>query len=594
MSFKMATSCISGSMYKNILAFLVVIMISTGFWGRAQNPVLPDSSFSYQAPLDMDLYLAGNFGELRNNHFHAGLDFKTQGTVNHPVYSFADGYVCRVGINALGYGIVAYVRHPQLGLTSVYAHLNDFNDAINEKLRAQQIAREENNIQVVFQPGELPVKMGDVIAKSGNTGSSGGPHVHFELRDCNDEDDEFYNPMPFFRDRISDRKPPRASHVYFYPLGGVVNGLTGRQSASVIVTQTGQRTINKRITAWGRIGLGIKAFDYIENMANTYGVYSVELYVDDRLIYHFTCDRFRYSERKYTNSLTDYRGWVNNRFMIQKSFIEPANYLRMIDRSLGDGTIEINEERDYPFRYVLTDAHGNKSEVEFRVKGKKSLLPRDPYKDVKAGTFLTKGILVRVEEPLDFDSAGCRIQMPAGNLYTTTELPFRRTVHNDPQRPCISPVYAVGNTSLPCHRSYSLTIPVPKAYADTLTQPEKLYIANLDDGYVGGKYKNGAVQVRLSEFGHFAVRRDQSKPTGTIVSMTWNRAQISVADKGSGVARYKVFIDGHFVPFDLNRYGKRIGHPRYYGIQRGKMHDVKIWVVDHCGNENTIHLKKFF
>lgn len=574
-----------------VIAACSVMMLQAVF---AQGPVLPDAKYPYQAPLNMDLFLAGNFGELRNNHFHAGLDFKTQGIVDQPVYSFADGYVCRVGINARGYGLVLYVRHPQMGLTSVYGHLNGFSDYIYNKVREKQIEMELNNIQVAFDPGELPVKMGDMIAKSGNTGSSGGPHVHFELRDCNDSDDEFFNPMPFFREQIADHRAPRASHIYFYPLGGLVNGLTVRQQAAVIIAQSGVRTTNRTVSAWGRIGLGLKAFDYIENMGNTYGVYRIQLYMDDKLIYSFVADRFRHSERRYTNSLTDFRGWVNNRSMIQKSFIEPGNHLRMIDKTLGDGTVIIDEERPYHFRYVLEDAHGNKSEIEFNIKGKKGTLPQVPYEGLKSGTWLNKGILVRANESLDFDSLGCHIKMPAQNLYTDTELPFRRTVQTDPQRPCVSDVFVIGSQSIAVHDYYDLTIPLPKGYADTLTNPQQLYIVNLDGGYIGGTYKDGAMHARVMEFGHFAIRRDTSKPSGTIVSMTWNNAQISVSDRGSGVAKYKVFIDGHFVPFDLNRYGRRTGQPRYYGVERNKMHDVLIWVQDYCGNESTIEMKKRF
>jgi len=580
-------------MYKQLFAILF-IMISTGFWANAQNPVLPDSIHSYQSPLDMELFLAGNFGELRNNHFHAGLDFKTQGTVDHPVRSFADGYVCRVGINALGYGIVVYVRHPQMGLTSVYGHLNGFSDYIYKKVRARQTELEENNIQLTFGPEELPVKQGDIIAKSGNTGSSGGPHVHFELRDCNDEDDEFFNPMPFFRKNISDGRAPRANTIYFYPRGGVVAGLTSRQAATVIVAQSGKRTINKNYSAWGRIGLGVKAFDYIENMGNTYGVYRIQLYKDDKLIYHFVADRFRHSERRYTNSLTDFRGWVNQRSMIQQSFIAPGNHLRMIDRTLGDGTFVIDEERLYHFKYVLTDTHGNKSEIEFTIKGKKYTLPKDPYEGLKTGDVTGKGILVRVEDELDFDSLGCHIHMPAENLYETTVLPFKRSVQTDPQRPCVSDIYVTGSAAMPVHDFYDLSIPLPKAYTDTLTDPKALFVVNLDGGYIGGTYKDGAMHVKVREFGRFVVRRDISKPSGTIVSMSYNRAQISVADRGSGVAQYKVFIDGHFVPFDLNRYGKRIGQPRHYGVQKGKTHDVRIWVKDNCGNESVVDMKKYF
>lgn len=560
----------------------------------AQGPVLPDSTQEYCPPLNMELFLAGNFAELRNNHFHAGLDFKTQGVVDHPVYSFADGYVCRVGINARGYGLCLYVRHPQLGLTSVYAHLNDFSEYIYNKVREKQTKLEENNIQVSFEPDELPIKRGDVIAKSGNTGSSGGPHVHFELRDCNDEDDEFFNPMPFFLKDIADHRAPRATNIYVYPLGGVVNGLTSRQQAAVIVAQSGKRTTNRTFMAWGRIGLGIKAFDYIENMGNTYGVYRIQLYKDDELIYHFVADRFKHSERRYTNSLTDFRAWMTQRLLIQQSFLEPGNHLRMIDKTIGDGTFVIDEERVYLFRYVLSDAHGNETQIEFSIKGKKYNLPKDPYEGIETGAWMGKGVLVKAEDALDFDSLGCRIQMPAQNLYTTQILPFKRTVQTDPQKPCVSDVFVVGHGTIPVHGFYELTIPISQSYADTLTSPEQLYVVNLDGGYLGGTYKDGAMHVKVREFGRFAVRRDAYKPSGTIVSMTWNRAQVSVSDRGSGVARFKVFIDGHFVPFDQNRYGRRQGQPRYYGVEKNKMHDVRIWVQDYCGNESTIEMQKRF
>lgn len=574
-----------------IIAACSIIHLQAVF---AQGPVLPDSTQSYCSPLNMELFLAGNFGELRNNHFHAGLDFKTQGVVDHPVYCFADGYVCRVGINARGYGLVVYVRHPQLGLTSAYAHLNDFSEYIYNKVREKQTKLEANNIQVSFEPDELPVKKGDVIAKSGNTGSSGGPHVHFELRDCNDEDDEFFNPIHFFLKDVADHRAPRATNIYLYPLGGLVNGLNSRQQAAVIVAQSGKRTTNRTFTAWGRVGLGIKAFDYIENMGNTYGVYRIQLYKDDQLIYNFVADRFKHSERRYTNSLTDFRAWMTQRSLIQQSFIEPGNHLRMIDKGIGDGTFVIDEERLYHFRYVLGDAHGNESVIEFNIKGKKANLPADPYQGLKTGTWMGKGVLVRVEDALDFDSLGCHIHMPAENLYTTQVLPFKRTVQTDPQLPCISDVFVVGHGTIPVHGYYDLTIPLPKAYTDTLTHPEQLFVINLDGGFVGGTYKDGAMHVKVQEFGRFAVRRDVHKPTGTIVSMTWNRAQISVADRGSGVAQYKVFIDGHFVPFDLNRYGRRMGQPRYYGVEKNKMHDVRIWVRDYCGNESTIEMQKRF
>ncbi len=573
--------------------------MGTGAWAQTASltPVLPDSGMQYCLPIDMEPFLAGNFGELRKNHFHAGLDFKTQSTVNHPVRAFADGYVCRAGINAYGYGLVLYVRHPQYQLTSVYAHLNGFSAYIYNKVRARQAEMEENNAQVWFEPDELPVKMGDIIAQSGNTGSSGGPHVHFELRDCNDDDDAFYNPMPFFVDSIADHKPPRASHVYLYPLGGLANGQSVRQTAAVIKSQSGQRTLNRVFTAWGRVGLGIKAFDYMENQSNLYGVTSIQLYKDDELIYHYDCRGFRYSERRYTNSLTDYAAWLLHGSLIQKSFIEPGNRLQMIDHTLGDGTFVIDEERTYQFRYVLSDAHGNQSEICFPVRGKK--FPHGPansplWSDMPAGTRTGKGILVRCQEPFRFDSLGCSFSLDPGNLYADAILPFWKSLVAEPVKPCVSDIYTIGEVSVPVHGTFPISIPIPKAYADTLTHPEQLYIVNVDGGYEGGEYRDGAVHANVSAFGRYAVRRDTKKPIAGFTSLTWNRGQISVSDVGSGVKQFKVFIDGKFVPFDLNRYGCRYGYPRHFGIEKGKTHTIRIWITDYCGNENEIETKRYF
>ena len=577
---------------------ILLLLFSTGV--RAQDvsvtPVLPDSDMQYCLPLDMEPFLAGNFGELRNNHFHAGLDFKTQSTVNHPVRAFADGYVCRAGINAYGYGLVLYVRHPQYNLTSVYAHLNGFSAEIYNKVRARQAEMEENNPQIWFEPDELPVRMGDIIAQSGNTGSSGGPHVHFELRDCNDDDDAFYNPMPFFADSIADHKPPRASHVYLYPLGGWANGQGVRQSAAVIVQQSGRRTLNRTFTAWGRVGLGIKAYDYMENQSNTYGVTSIKLFMDDRLIYSFSCRGFRHSECRFTNSLTDYPAWINQRSLIQKSFIEPGNRLQMIDRSLGDGSFVIDEERLYQFRYELSDAHGNKSEVSFSIKGKKETRTNtNPiWSDLPSGTRTEKGVLVRSQEPFRLDTLGCRISIEPGNLYSDAVLPFRRTVAAENVKPGVSDIYTIGDVCVPIHGSISISIPIPQSYADTLTCPEQLYIVNADGGYVGGEYRDGAVHADVNTFGRYMVRRDSTRPTAAFTSLTWHRGNLSLSDSGSGIRSYKVFIDGHFVPFDMNRYGRRYGYPIHFGIEKGKTHEIVIHVVDNCGNESVIETKKYF
>lgn len=548
----------------------------------AQNILdLPDSC--YQAPLDVELLLAGNYGELRPNHFHAGLDFKTQGTTGLPVRAFADGYVHRVGINAYGYGLVLYVRHPQLGLTSVYAHLEGFSEDILLKVRARQVEEEQNNAQITFKPTDLPVCKGQLIARSGNTGSSGGPHVHFELRDCNDDDDTFYDPMPLFKGQITDKTPPRIEQIYIYPLGGRVLGGTERRQAGIVRQPDGSRNLTRVFTAWGRIGLGIKAFDHMDGQANTYGVKHVRLYLADSLIYSFSEHSFRYSERRYTNSLIDYDAWLSHRSTIMKSFVDPGNHLQMIDKALGDGTVVIDEERLYPFRYVLSDEHGNETEFSFNVKGVRQDLPEPKP---------SAGHCYDPAQSLNIDTLGCRISMPQGTLYTSTAIRVAQQAESTPGN--LGSVISVGNQRIPVHASYELSLPIPIEVLDSLRNPKQLYIVNLDGGYVGGTYEKGMIKASVREFGRFVIRADKSLPTASLVQVGGNRAQLSVSDTGSGVKQFKVWIDDRFVPFDMDNRGRYLAQPKYYGIQKGRQHKIRIWLTDRCGNENTIETTRYF
>ena len=310
-------------------------------------PPVVDSNKRYHLPVDTRPALAGNYGELRPDHFHGGLDFKTDQTIGHPVYAFSDGYVRRVGINAYGYGLALYVEHPDLGLTSVYGHLDTFSKKIWKKVRERQVNEELNNCDITFAPEDLPVKYGEVIALSGNTGSSGGPHVHFELRNIPDDDNDIcYDPMMFFLRELKDTQAPRISFVYLYPMPGegLANGMTTRQVSPVtgVCATTGGigGNLTKPFTAWGRVGLALKAYDYMDGQSNRYGVKQLRLlmrlegqFADNgeplyQEIFSFRQDAFRYSENRFNNTVTDYAAWVGQKSMIMKSFIEPGNFLQ--------------------------------------------------------------------------------------------------------------------------------------------------------------------------------------------------------------------------------------------------------------------------
>ncbi len=543
-----------------------------------------------QLPIKMTPYLAGNFGELRPNHFHAGLDFKTQGTVGHGVYAFDDGYVARAAVNAYGYGLVLYVSHPS-GLTTVYAHLNAFADSIASRVLNYQLEHEENNPDITFAPGEIPVRRGQRIATSGNTGSSGGPHVHFEVRDTKTGD--YYDPMIFFLDKIKDTTPPRLRNVYVYPLGGMVCGAARRQSAALVTGNDGKPVLNRKLTAWGKIGLGLKAYDHMDGTANIYGVKYVRLYMEDSLIYSFQEHNFVYEEHRFTNSLTDYGEWYTQRSMIMKSFREPGNRLRMIRRAVDDGVIDINEERTYRFRYELQDAHGNLTVFPFSIQG----VPVDILPAVSA----PKGSLFAYDADNCLDTAGCRLEIPSGRLYKNFDFCFSLSPSADPKLPCVSPVYVLGDFREPLHDYCTLTIDLPAGCsADT----SRLYIACLNKGGsqpVGGKYiapqegRPAAIQAEIRQMGHYAIREDVSKPTVSMQGKpSARRIVFSVGDKGSGILSWRGTIDGHFVPFVMNAHGQVVADPLQAGVATKRQHRIELTVSDRCGNVAVCKTEAWF
>ncbi len=594
-----------------------------------------DVTQRYQLPVDTRIAIAGSYGELRPNHFHAGLDFKTDQTIGHPVYAFADGFVRRAVIYAHGYGYCLYVEHPGMGLTSVYGHLDTFSKKVWEKFRERQVKEELNNADISFSPDELPVSRGEVIALSGNTGSSGGPHVHFELRNIpQDDNDIYYDPQMFFLRELKDTQAPKISHVYLYPQAGegVANGSTMRQVSPVTgkcATQGGEGgALTKSFTAWGKIGIGLKAYDYMDGQSNKYGLKELRLFQEIpyregeqqgepryQLIYHFRQDAFRNSETRFTNSLTDYAAFVSDKSMIMKSFIEPGNLLQQVDVTLGNGLVNINEERAYHFVYEMEDAHGNLTSLDFNILGVRSEIPAAPTP--KAGSFRVEAL-----KPLMVDTAGLQLAAPSGTFYCDQYLDFSisdkatgtrkvsRKVKNKKGKlvtveqtesyeiPCLTKVYNVGNTLVPMHSYCEISIEVP----DTLQQTQQLYLTNLDEGgaVAGNAYKKGGIgshatmNGRVRSCGRYAVRRDASAPTISIVKEGWKKMQISVGDGESGLARFRVLIDGKFVPFNMDNKGRYFGEPCDYGIGQNQRHKIEITAWDQCGNVTVVEENRTF
>lgn len=544
-----------------IRKLLLMLAFGTGLSGFAQTAGQPE----FRSPFDFPLMLSANFGELRPNHFHNGLDIKTKGVVGKPIHCVADGYVSRVMVLHGGYGQAIFVTHPN-GYTSVYGHVLSFAPKVQKYVRDYQYKNQTFVCNLTFEPGVFPVKSGEIIAISGNEGASAGPHLHLELR--RNDNGDYVDAMPFFKKYLKDTKAPVASLVGFYPIKGkgVVNG-----SDEKLLVDVGR--LDDVYTAWGDIYTGISAKDYMDGTSNFYGVHSVTLYVDSVQVFNSTTDEVSINENRMINGFTDYDELMRTRRLIMRSYKSPGNRLRLLHTGDDRGVVHIDEERDYRFRYVLEDNFGNRSSYSFTVTGKKQEIP--PYVPESDHVLYWNRTNV-IQEP------GMELVIPKGMLYDNAELNSR--VIGDSAGISFDYVLDAGHT--PIHRTCQLSIGLRH---QPIADSTKYYIEQRSGkwrGSAGGKLENGWIKANVRGFGTFSVAIDTVAPKVTPFDekrwRTNGNIRFRVSDGETGIRSYKVFIDNQFVLFGLKKGVLVIQDPEK--VKKGVPHTAEVVVTDNCGN----------
>lgn len=529
-------------------------------------------------PVIGPMEIIGTFCELRPNHFHGGLDIRTNGQIGRPIVAIGDGYISRINISTIGYGKALYVTHPN-GYTSVYAHLNHFPEKIKWYIEKNQYLLKKFDVELYPDIELLQVKKGEIIAYSGNTGGSQGPHLHFEIRETKTEAP--INPL-LFGLKMTDYLAPSISNVYLYKKDTAfktVNGYYPSKELNLYQTsyiKKGKKKIKvtKEIKqyelSFGEYSFGAFMRDYATSKGDNNGVNYIQLYKDGALIYDCQIEKFLFSTTRMHNCYIDYHKQINSGIKIHKLFIDKGNLLGFYEKSPSDGWFIINDTIPHEFKIIAKDVNGNLSSKEFTIKGNE-----------------TNGIKIESTIWLNKQSKYCnannthlftidnkfKITLPEYSLYDNYRLNFYKNYGDN---------ITVGNRQVPLDKRMTIAI---KLNDNQQKISNKLVWCYENGKSFGGVNEHGWFSAQVKEFGTYYLTTDSVKPIITPVTLNKNRYfAFKISDNLSGIKSFDFYVNDEWVLLDYESksalvYGY-IPNPLAKGINT-----IKLVVTDERGNK---------
>lgn len=543
----------------------------------------------FTSPFDFRLLLSGTFGELRSNHFHSGIDIKTGGVEGKDVRVVADGWVSRINISPYGFGKAIYVNHPG-GYTSVYGHLKSLNGAIGEYALEQQYKLESFTVDISVPQGLFAVKQGDIIAKSGNSGGSGGPHLHFEIRDAATQ--EPMDPMSLGIE-VKDNIRPSIQGLKLYPEGpgSTINGLAEAKSYPVLGWGPSRRIeTNDTIRVKGGISFGIEAFDILNDASNRNGIFSIRAYADDVLFYSHSMDRFSFAETRYINALIDYAELKKSGRRYQRTHIAPNNKLSIYEGVLNKGVLW-RESGSCILKIIVADHKGNESILSFPLifsQDGKGNLHRFHQKP-PAGHCISwkQDQLVREE--------GFMMSIPGNALYDSVCIEYSKS---EAPKACFGPLHRIHNNLTPLHTYCSLSL---NADALPARLRSKAIVVSVDEkgriSDAGGKWEDGWLKTRVRDFGAYSISVDTIAPKVLSLSIVSGKSirahkelQFRISDNLSGIDSYRLEVNGKWVLAEYDPKRTLLIYPVDLKHFNAAVNRVLLRVKDDKGNESELEL----
>lgn len=534
----------------------------------------------FRSPVDYQILLSGTFGELRPNHFHAGIDIK--GAVGKKLYSIADGYVSRIKVSEGGYGNVLYIDHPN-GYTSVYAHLQRFDKAIEEYILAAQKNAQTFEIELLPARDQFLLKKGQVIGTMGVSGRSFGPHLHFEIRDTKTE--QPINPL-FFGFDVKDTRPPKMHEIRVYHMSPEVETLDAKSHFLIKKgSKYGVKGDTLMINAW-RVGFGLKAYDHMNGASNWNGIYEVKMFVDEELAFQFDMETFAFNETRYLNAHLDYEEQVSKKSYFNRCFRLPGNQLSIYEYPEAQGIVRLNSKRAKKIRMVARDVVGNEKELIFWAKRKTNMT--DPPGRVY-------NYLLPYNEKNIIETASAKIFFPEGTFYENMYLQY--TASFEDSYNVYSAVHQIHDYKTPVHKFYDLAIR-PTSIPENLKS--KAFIAYCDQKNriynCGGTWEDDMLKTKVRDLGAFYVMTDTKPPSIKPSSFRKNlrgrktmsfkiRDNYRSARNVDGLSYYAT-VDGQWILMQFDAKNDLLFHRFEADFPKGE-HQLRLVVKDAVGNESV-------
>ncbi|WP_087562796.1 M23 family metallopeptidase [Polaribacter sp. SA4-10] len=531
----------------------------------------------FRNPLNIPIVLAGTFGELRNNHFHSGVDIKTQNKEGLNVYAAADGYISRIKVSQYGFGKAIYITHPN-GFTTVYAHLSKYADKIEKYVKTIQYKKEKYETgNIYLKNDKFPLKKGEIIAFSGDTGGSGAPHLHYEFR--NTKTEKIINPL-YFGLLPEDTKLPTFKSLIAYPLNtdSRINQQKNRTSIPFKNSGNGNYVADK-ISASGVVGFGVHVFDKLDKATNKNGIFSLEMLVNGKRFYYHDAETFSFSKSKFINLHIDYEYYKKYKSRIQKTYKVTKNKLSIYENLVNNGKLTIKNGLNYSVKIIAKDFKGNTSTIKIPIVGKESNALFSQTKDTTAYKIIAKNFN-------KFQKENVTIAFPKNTFYNDVFLDFK--VENG--------IAEIHKPTIPLDKNFTLTFNVSK-YSEA--EKQQLYIANVAypkyPYYKNTRKKDSTFYTTTKTLGKYALVSDKEKPKIKLLYIKDNQwiskfktLKVEISDIGSGIKNYSATIDGKWILMEYN-HKKRVLTYKFSDKKLvGSKHIFKIVVSDNVGNTKEL------